>query len=157
MRYLTILCVFLGLLQAENIEITAQNFQADEQKGYTEFTGKVNILKQASELNASRVIVFFDENRTAKRYEAYGDVSFFIKENNSTYRGQSQELVFYPNENKYHFAKDVKLYDVINDRTIIGEQVDVDTKQGKADVKGSEQKPVKFIFEVNDGQKTDNQ
>ncbi|MGM0623265.1 MAG: LptA/OstA family protein [Campylobacterota bacterium] len=158
MKQLTILLLLSSVLFAQNIEITAQNFKADEKEGYTEFTGQVNIIDGSSELNASRVIVFFEDvegKKVAKRYEAYEDVSFYISEDASKYRGTCQKLFYHPQRELYQFYIDVDLYDIINKRTVRGDEVEVDMQSGKAIVVGSEDKPVKFIFQTGDNNATD--
>jgi len=149
MKKIVVFLMMSAVLFAQNIEITALKFKADEKKGFTEFSGSVKITKGNSELNASKVILFFDENRVAKRYEAYGDVSFYIEEKDSKYRGTSQKLFYYPSEERYHFFENVDVYDLINRRTLQGEEVEVSLTDGKANVIGNEKKPVKFIFEMD--------
>jgi lipopolysaccharide export system protein LptA len=149
-----------ALLLAQNIEITAIDFKADEKAGFSVFTGDVNIIKGANELNASKVVVYFDSDKKAKRYEAYEDVSFFIEEfvdgEVSRYKGTSQKLIYYPNEQRYEFYEAVDLYDLINKRNIKGDTVHVDMVTSKASVQGSKANPVKFTFETSENNETDN-
>ena len=149
MKILVSIFMVSAALFAQNIEITALNFKADEKEGFTEFTGSVNVIKGNSELNATKVIVFFDENRVAKRYEAYDNVSFYIEEEESKFRGTSQKLFYYPQMQKYEFFVGVDIYDIVNRRTLQGDEVEVLLNEGKASVVGSEERPVKFIFEMD--------
>jgi lipopolysaccharide export system protein LptA len=148
------------VLAAQNIEITAIDFKADEKAGFSVFTGDVNIIKGASELNASKVVVYFDADKKAKRYEAYEDVSFYIQElvngEVSKYKGTSQKLIYYPNRQRYEFYEAVDLYDLINKRNIKGDTVHVDMATSKASVQGSKSNPVKFTFETSENNETDN-
>lgn len=159
MKKILIILMIITTGFSANIEITAQNFKADEKAGFSVFSGNVNILKGSSELNASKVVVYFDAQKKAKRYEAYSDVSFYIEEvvkgELSKYRGTSQKLIYYPNEQKYEFYENVDLYDLINNRNIKGEVVEVDMQQSKASVTGDENNPVKFVFETSENNETD--
>ncbi len=143
-------------LFAQNIEITAENFEGDEKEGYSVFTGNVNVINAGNELNASKVTVFFDSDKNAKRYEAVGEVSFYIDQEQSNYKGDCGRLVYFPRQSRYEFYEAVQLYDITNDRFISGREVHVDTVSGQARVAGSKDAPAKFIFETKENNATDN-
>ncbi len=153
----TLFCTVFVVMAAENVEITADHFEADQVKRVTEFSGNVHMKKGSDELNASKVLVFFDEKRKPLRYEAIGDSSFIIyMKNGRYYRGKAQKLVYFPSKEIYELYGDVVLREPMLDRTIIGEKVIVEKVSGRANVEGGEEKPVKFIFKVEepDGNKS---
>ncbi|HFU74588.1 MAG TPA: lipopolysaccharide transport periplasmic protein LptA, partial [Helicobacteraceae bacterium] len=138
---LTIITTTTLLLQAEQLKITAEHFQGDEQKGISVFTGNVKIKKGRDELNASKVSIYIDTNRKPSKYVAQGDVSFFIKtDSNATYRGRSQKAVFLPQKKEYQFYKDVHLLQINEHKQIDGDEVVVNTELGQARAIGAKRK-----------------
>ena len=60
----TILMLCTLSLLAEQVKITADAFEGNEKKGITTFIGNVKIKKGNDELNASRVTVLTDKDRS---------------------------------------------------------------------------------------------
>lgn len=156
MRHLFMLFLFLTLFgQAEELRVVAENFDADEQKGISTFTGNVKIEKGSDELNASKVVIYVDKARKPTKYIAEGDVSFYIRtENNDTYRGRSQKAVFVPAEKIYRFYTDVHLKQINRHKEINGDEVVLDALKGRAVAKGAEKKPVIMTFQLEDKNQT---
>jgi lipopolysaccharide export system protein LptA len=143
----------LGLYGAsEQVEITSDRFEADEVKLVTKFIGHVHMKKGRDELNASKVIVYFDKKRKPKRYEAIGNASFVIlmKKEGQLYTGKADRLVYLPARQRYELYGDVVLKEPRLDRTVRGEKVVVEKLSGKASVEGNGKRPVKFIFKVEE-------
>ena len=73
MKYLigTLLCSTLLFAQSETLIIDAQDFQADDKKGISIFTGNVKIKMAQDKLNADKVEVFFttDKNNAKVIYK----------------------------------------------------------------------------------------
>lgn len=138
-------------MAAENVEITADHFEASQLKKITEFIGNVHMKKGSDELNASKVVVYFDEKRRPIRYEAVGESRFIIHmQNGSYYTGRADRLVYRPDRELYELYGNVVLKEPKLDRTIIGEKVVVEKSSGRANVEGDDGKPVKFIFKVEE-------
>lgn len=151
-KVLTILSVCAVMLVGEQVKITADKFDASEKKGITIFQGHVKITKGNDELNASKVTVFTDKNRNPYRYEAEGDVSFYIDlvESNTTYKGDAGKVIYYPNKQKYQFYTNVHLYQLGTNRKIFGEEVRLNTLDGNAKAVGKEKAPVIMIFNIEE-------
>jgi len=128
-------CAAITLAAAENVEITADHFEASQLKKITEFIGNVHMKKGRDELNASKVVVYFDEKRRPIRYY---------------YTGRADRLVYRPAGELYELYGNVVLKEPKLDRTIIGEKVVVEKGSGRANVEGDDGKPVKFIFKVEE-------
>ena len=66
MKYLigTLLCSTILFAQSETLVIDALDFQADDKKGISIFTGDVKIKMGQDKLNAQRVDVFFETRQT---------------------------------------------------------------------------------------------
>ena len=147
---MSFLFLSFGLLfSSEQVEITADHFEANEAKKITKFIGNVSMVKGVDKLKASKVYVYFDTHKKPMKYEAVGNVKFTITiDNGNRYKGESGRLVYTPKTEVYELYENVKLFDIELDRVLIGEKVFVDKQSGKAKVDGNKKKPVKFIFTI---------
>ncbi|MDF1880569.1 lipopolysaccharide transport periplasmic protein LptA [Sulfurimonas sp. MAG313] len=129
-----------------------------KKKGITTFNGNVHIIKGKDELNASKVVVLTNKDRTPYQYTAQGDVSFYISmpDNNASYRGDAGRVVYYPLKKEYQFYTNVHLYQVGTNRKIFGEEVILNAQDGNARAIGKEKVPVIMIFNIPDSQKDNN-
>jgi len=139
-------------LLAEQVKITADAFEGNEKKGITVFSGNVKIKKNRDELNASKVTVFTDKERSPYRYEAEGDVSFYIDlpDNNATYKGDAGKVVYLPLKQEYQFYTNVHLYQLGTNRKVFGDKVMLNAIDGNAKALGKEKTPVIMIFNVKE-------
>lgn len=155
MRYILLgVLPALSLFAAEQLKIVADEFRANEKAGYTVFEGNVHIKKGSDELNASKVEVHIDSERTPTKYIAEGAASFFIKaENNSTYQGKAHKVVYLPLKQEYRFFGDVHLKQLDQHKQIDGEEVVVNIKEGTAAAKGAKKQPVIMIFNLPEEKK----
>ncbi len=137
---------------AEEVTITSDRFEADEQSRVTKFLGHVHMKKGTDELNATKVNVYFNAKRKPLKYEALGKVSFVIhmKEDPKWYSGKADRLVYRPAGEIYELYGHVVLKEPALDRTVTGEKVVVEKQSGRATVEGGAHKPVKFIFKVEE-------
>lgn len=151
-KILTIICVSIFPLLAEQVKITADAFEGNEKKGITIFSGNVKIKKESDELNASKVTVFTDKERSPYRYEAEGSVSFYIDlpDNNATYKGDAGKVVYLPLKQEYQFYTDVHLYQLGTNRKVFGDKVMLNAIDGNAKALGKEKAPVIMIFNVKE-------
>lgn len=154
-KILILLNLLASFVLAEQVKIIADSFEGNEKKGLTVFSGNVKITKENDELNASKVTVYIDNERTPYRYEAEGDVSFYIdlKDNNMTYKGDAQKVVYSPLKKEYQFFNDVHLYQLGTNRKVFGNEVKLNAKDGNAKAIGKEKAPVIMIFNVNEEDK----
>ncbi len=141
--------VAMTLDAAEQLKISADRFEGDEKAGRSVFEGHVRIRMGGDELNASRVEIYIDDRRTPVKYVAEGSTSFFLKtDDNSTYRGKANKVVFLPLEQEYRFYGNVHLMQINEHKQIDGEEVVVNIKKGTATAKGAKKQPVIMIFEL---------
>ncbi len=150
MKKIIILTILATLaLFAEELQVKAKFFNADQKTGISTFEGDVNIIKGSDELNASKVTIYTDSNQQPTKFVADGNASFNIKtEDGSIYKGQAQRVVYFPIKKEYHFFEDVYLQQVNEKKEIIGSEVVLKTIEGKAYAKGEEEAPVIMIFDL---------
>ncbi len=137
---------------SKSVAITSDRFEADETKRVTKFIGHVHLEREEDELNASVVTVHFDEKRRPVRYEAAGGASFVLhmKKADQYYTGKADRLIYLPGKEIYELFGNVLLKQPELDRVISGEKVIVERRSGKASVEGGRNRPVKFIFKVEE-------
>ena len=158
MKYLigTLICSTLLLAQSETLVIDAQNFEADDKKGISIFTGNVKIKMGEDKLNADRVDVYFatDKNnaKVPLKYEATGKADFEIITKEKHYIGNGDKVIYSPQKEEYTILGNGFLQEKNDNRKVYGDTIYVNQLTGEARVKGSEQKPVKFIINVERGQ-----
>ena len=158
MKYLigTLLCSTLLLAQTETLIIDSQDFQADDKKGVSIFTGNVKIKMGQDKLNADRVDVFFttDKNnaKVPLKYEATGKADFEIVTKDKHYIGNGDKIIYSPQKEEYTIIGNGFIEEKNDDRKIYGDTIFVNQLNGEAKVKGSENKPVRFIINVDRGE-----
>ncbi|WP_419673825.1 lipopolysaccharide transport periplasmic protein LptA [Aliarcobacter butzleri] len=154
----TLFCSTLLFAQSETLIIDAQDFQADDKKGISIFTGNVKIKMGEDKLNAQRVDVFFEtdkktNNKIPLRYEATGKADFEIVTKDKHYVGNGDKIIYSPQKEEYTIIGNGFIHEQNDDRKIYGDTIYVNQLSGEAKVKGSENKPVKFIINVDRGNK----
>ncbi len=152
MKHFYLLTFFLLIsLQAEQLKVVAKSFNGDEKSGITIFKGDVKITKGSDNLDADVVTIHTNAKRKPTKYVAQGNVSFYIKtETNAIYKGTAGKAVFVPLKKEYHFYKNVHIEQVDQKKEINGEEVIINTVEGKARAKGGDSKPVVMTFELED-------
>jgi lipopolysaccharide export system protein LptA len=144
------LLFLVGVLSAEEVDIKANHFYADDITKLAYFEGDATITQGKNSFHAVKVIVYFNSNRKAIKYEATGEVQFDLIEKEIHYKGKADKITYAPNDSKYYFVGDVVLNDLTNNRKIVAEEILLDLKTGLADIKGSNNQPVHFRFEIED-------
>ncbi len=153
MKYF-IICLFLIVniiyAKTENVEITSKNFEANEAKMISNFSGNVVVTKGYDTIHADKVTIYFDKKKNPIKYIATGNTKFKLMLNKKHYAGYADKIIYSPIKEIYHFIGNVFLQDVDSDKKIYGEDIKIDQKNGKYSVNSDGRKPVKFIFKVKD-------
>ena len=146
---LLITLFFTTSLFGAELKIKADSFRADQSKGISVFSGNVNIIKSNDELNASQVTVFTDKKNQPTKFIAIGNVSFKIKtKENAEYEGTANKVIYKPLKKEYYFYENVLLKQINEKKEIEGDEVILNTVDGKAYAKGLEKKPVIMTFDI---------
>ncbi|MBD3796346.1 MAG: lipopolysaccharide transport periplasmic protein LptA [Campylobacterales bacterium] len=148
---LFLIALLQTLLLSSELQIKAQSFYADEKGGISVFEGDVNIIKGYDELNASKVTVYIDENKTPVKFIAEVDVSFKVQTKDGVkYEGIAQKAIYLPSTKEYIFYKNVHLRQLGDKKEIKGEEVVLKIMENKAYAKGAKKEPVIMIFEFKE-------
>jgi lipopolysaccharide export system protein LptA len=148
MRLLLLSSFYSLSLFAEKVEITSDSMNAENLKKEVHFLGDVMIKQSENWLHGNKVIVYFDENNETNKYEAMGKVTFEFKKEKSFYKGSANKVTYFPAKSQYILRGQAVIDDKINKRHVNGDEIIFDMITGKANVKGSRKKPVKFIFDM---------
>ena len=153
-----ILLSILGAItsvMASELHIQSASFHADQNKGLSIFEGDVKIKKQHDELNASKVVVYTNKKNRPTKFVATGNVSFFIEtEQKDLYKGKAQKVIYRPQKKEYKFFTNVHLTKINKKKEILGDEVILNTIEGKAYAKGVKSEPVIMIFNLDDDNTT---
>ncbi len=151
MKKLLFLAFFIFSLHAEQVEISADNFIAEDAKKRAEFSGNVKIKKGADFINASRVVVSFDSNSKPNIYTATGNISFEITlDKNRRFKGVSQKIIYDAKNSEYTLEGNVDVVEIGKNRSLKGEKAILNTKTKESRVFGKENAPVIFKFDIDE-------
>lgn len=158
MKYLASLILSSTLLfSAEQLIIDAKNFEANDSKGISTFSGNVKIKMGKDRLNAQKVDIYFKSSKnsntkTPSKYEATGNVEFEIVTATKHYVGKGDKIIYSPAKEEYTVVGNGFLQEKNDNRKIYGNEIYVNQKTGEAKVSGSDNKPVRFIIDVKRGE-----
>jgi len=146
------LIIFVGILMAksENVEITSKHFEADETKLISKFTGDVKVIKGYDTITSDKLVINFDKNKNPLKYTATGKAKFKLILNKKHYAGHANKIIYNPLKKYYRFIGNAFLQDIDTHKKIYGDDITIDQLNGKYNVESSGNKPVKFIFKVED-------
>ncbi len=161
MKYLAglLICSTLLFAQSEKLIIDAQKFEANDKKGFSTFEGNVNIKMVKDKLKADKVDVYFvtkkgSTGKIPSKYVATGNVDFEIVSEFKHYVGTGNKVIYSPSKLEYTVLGNGFLEEKIEKRKIYGEKIYVNQLTGEAKVSGSENKPVRFIINIERGNDT---
>lgn len=140
----------LSLYALERVEISADNFEADEFKKVSYFKGSVHIKKGLDEIKSDKLRIDFNQKNRPIKYEATGKVSFHITTEGQHFQGTSNIVIYQPIDKKYIASGAVHIIETTKNRTLEGEMITIDRVSGKSKISGSDKQPVKFIFTVEE-------
>lgn len=143
---------------SEKLIIDAKNFETDDSKGISIFTGNVKLKMAKDRLNSDKLEVFMKPNAKGKnleplKYIATGNVSFTIFSNGKHYNGKGNKVIYDPTKLEYTVLGKGYLNEVTEDRKLYGEKIFINQETGNAKVSGTDNKPVRFILNIDNGKK----
>lgn len=154
MKIFYLLFILGSSLFSQELRVTSDIFNADEQSGVSVFEGNVNIVKHHDELNASKVEIFTNKQNKPTKFIATGDVSFVIEtKEGAIYSGKANRVIYMPMKKEYHFFQNVHLQQINEKKEIQGDEVILKITDGKAYAKGIVEKPVIMIFDMSENEK----
>jgi lipopolysaccharide transport protein LptA len=115
------------------------------------FVGNVVFTKGEDKITTQKMVVKFDKNKKPLSYEAIGksDIKITLP-NKKTFLGSAKSIKFDVENNIMTLQDNVKINQSDNTNTILGEKVKIDKSSGKINIQGKANKPVEFIFKINE-------
>lgn len=147
-RIIFALCFVSFFALANQVEISAERFFADEKKGENVLSGNVIVKRDKDVLHANKLLVITNKKRKAVKYIATGNARFEIVLQDKLYKGSGDELVYDVNNDSYEIIGNAFVEEIESKKKVIGEKITIDRKQEMYSVISSEQKPAKFVFEL---------
>ena len=140
----------------EKLIINAKKFSADDKKGITTFTGNVNMTRGKDSLKCQKLVVYMTpksnnekSERKVKEYIATGEVEFTVYSKEKIYIGKGDKVIYVPKESKYTIIGKGYLEEKSGGTKLFGDKIFLDEFSGKANIEGSDSKPVKFIMNID--------
>lgn len=149
-KLLLIIAFSFTLVASEQVEVNAMEFEADEHKLISYFRGAVFIKKGKDEIRADLLKIDFDKKNKPVKYDATGNVSFKITTSSQHFVGTANQIIYEPSNKKYRAFGRVNIKETTKNQILKGESIIIDRISGKANLKGSNNRPVKFIFTVDE-------
>ncbi|QKJ23426.1 lipopolysaccharide transport periplasmic protein LptA [Poseidonibacter lekithochrous] len=152
-----LVCSTLLFAQTQKLVIDAEQFEASDNKGISSFTGNVKIKMGKDKLNANKVDIYFVSQKgtnvkTPSKYIATGNVDFELVTKLKHYIGKGNKIIYSPSKQEYTVIGNGFLQEKNDNRKIYGDKIYVNQLTGEARVSGSEDKPVRFIINIQQGQ-----
>jgi len=153
-----LICVTSIFADTQKLIIDASNFETNDAKGLSIFTGNVKLTMAKDKLSSDKLEIYIEPKTKGKakkplKYIATGNVSFQIISNKKHYKGKGNKVVYNPKKQEYIVTGNGYLKEVTEDRELYGEKIFINQLTGSAKVSGSKKKPVRFILNIENGDK----
>lgn len=144
------LLLAMGVWAAENLEVTADKFEHLQKEKKAIFLGHAHARQGKSRIDAEKFVVFFDDKGGTREYQAMGTVRFEIVRPGRHIKGHCDRLIYNVSKETYRLIGHTQVEDLINHRTMSGQEIFLDNKKGLATAVSDRKGPVKFIFPIQD-------
>lgn len=149
MKKLLLVLVLFYANANEILEVSALHFNADENSGIIELNENVAIKKGKDELYAPKVIINVDKNRKPTHYSAFGGVNFVVAtKDNRLLKGSANEVHYNVLNGEYRLKGNSKVKEDNKVNTVVGEEIIVNNDIGFVNITGTQNKPAKIIFQM---------
>lgn len=139
------------VLNAEQVEISADSFFADEKSLVSDLKGNVVVKKgNYDKLQSDKVRIYFDKHKKPIKYQASGNARFQAFVNEKRYSGSGDEIFYEPNTQTYTLSGNANIQEVDSDKKVYGDKIVINQKTGTYSVDSKDNKPVKLIFQIED-------
>ncbi len=142
--------------QTQKLIVDALHFETNDSKGLSIFKGKVKLLMNKDKLNSDKLEIYTKRNKKGReplKYIATGNVHLNIFSKGKNYKGKGDKIIYIPKEKEYLIIGNGYLKELVEDREIFGDKIIINQIKGTAKVTGSEKKPVRFIINMDKGDK----
>ena len=141
-----IFIIIISNLFSKNITIKANLME--NKKNSIILDGNVFIKIDKTTIKGNKAIIILKKYKILN-YKLIGNINFNIFEKeNLKYRGKSNSLKYISKGNIYYLSGDVEINNLIDKRTIKGDEIKIDIKLNKIKIQGKKDKPVSINFNI---------
>jgi len=156
MKFLLNLVLFVTFLfsSSEKLIIDSENFQADDSRNLSIFTGDVRLKKVRDTLKSDKLEVHMKprknkkEKREPDKIIAIGNVKFEFFSKDKHYKGRGNKVIYNPNKKEYTIIGKAYLNEITQNRELFGEKIFINEETQVAKVDGTKKNPVRFILNI---------
>jgi len=144
-----LIIALVSFIFADMLHITSKKFYYDSKHLRSIFIDDVNATRGKDNILSDKMIVYFNKNKKPVKFEAIGRVKFILNDENVTYKGHSDKLIY------NFFTTDVFLIGnafvkkLQTNESIKGDKIKLNRNNKTIEVKGTK-KPVNIIIKVNE-------
>ena len=142
--------LFTSLAFGVQIEVKALNFYADENKGENILSGNVELIRENDILTAEKLVIYTNKNKKPIRYEATQNPKFKISLKGKTYTGSGDKFIYDAIKDIYEINGNANINELGSKQKLFGDKIIVDKKSNIYQVQSKEQKPARFVFELEE-------
>ena len=147
-RALILFFIYLNIAMADRIEVKALNFYADENAGKSVLSGDVVVKRDKDILSSDELVIFMDKSRKPTRYEAKKNAQFNISLKGKNYKGSGDKFIYIVDKDIYEIMGNAFIHELESDKKLYGDRIIVDRKANVYRVESRDNKPARFIFEL---------
>ena len=159
-KYIIGLFLYSSLLfaQTQKLIIDANNFEANDVKNITIFKGNVKLKMSRDKLSSDKLKIYSKIDSISKKkkffeYIALGNVKFEILSKNKLYKGRGNNLKYNLASGQYIITGNAYLEETTEAREVYGDIISINKLTSIAKVKGNDKKPIRFILNIENGNK----
>ncbi len=149
--------VSLTFADTQKLVIDANNFETNDVKGISVFTGNVKLKMGKDKLNSDKLEIFVEPKKKSKskplNYTATGNVNFEIFSNTKHYKGKGDKIIYDPKKEEYTVIGNGYLKEITEEKELFGEKIFINQVTGNAKVTGTKKKPVRIIINIESDDK----
>ncbi len=149
MKKLIIFIFLISFIFADVLHITSKKFFYDSKKLISVFIGDVNATKGEDNILAQKMIIYFNKNKKPIKYIAYGNVKFVFNDQNATYKGHCDKLIYNFLTTDIYLIGNAFVKKLQTNEIMSGEEIKINRKNQTLEVLGNNKKPVNIIIKVN--------
>lgn len=142
--------VFLSLLclNANQIEVSANEFKGDELSGRSVLSGNVLVKRDKDILRSEKLVIYTDKKRQPIKFVATGNANFELFLKDKAYKGKGDEFIYHAKSDSYEIKGNAFIEELTTKKRLYGNTIFVDRKKQTYSISGSKDKPARFIFEL---------
>lgn len=139
---------FVSQIYAAKVEVSAENFASRDNESI--LSGNVVVKREKDILRSKSLKILTNKDHKATKYIATGDARFELRLGDKDYKGSGNELTYDAVNDSYEIEGNAIIEEITTNKRLSGKKIIIDRKKEVYNVFSDEQKPVKFVFELDE-------